>query len=317
MTPAGPGRVRFGEAMATTLDVLDRPDVEATEPATIAEAVPAVEPYAPEVVWSAAVDADLSGGNHGRLTVLMPSRGRPGSLARIGQAWRDTGAIEQGARLVLLLDSDDPAIGDYALPSTGLTASDGWWDVWINDSAHPGPGLSNMGGKVNEAARDYAAAGTPFLAFQNDDHVPESDGWVAAYLAALVALRDRLGVGVVYGDDGLRGAMLCTEFAVTESWVTTLGRLFPALAGHQYTDTSVRDLARAADCLLYLPEVKITHKHPTAPGGDAWDETSRSANSVMQREADRMTFGRWSDRPATARAAGLASQAARLRALRP
>ena len=236
-----------------------------------------------------------------RLTVLVPSRGRPAAIADVMAAWRDTGA-DKTALLVVVIDHDETA------PYEDLRAEP--W-LWLYRT-----GTEGMASSVNAAARETVAWGARYLAVQNDDHLPRTAGWVGMYTAALDELRARFGVGVVYGDDLLRGESLCSEWAVTDSWVATLGRMVPALVRHQYADTSVRDLARALGCLRYLPAVVIEHMHPTA-GKREWDEVTTAVNARARRVADRMSYDRWTMRPPSVDKTGLARQAARLRALRP
>lgn len=268
---------------------------------------PATEP-------APALDADLSA-KRNPLVVLVPSRGRPDAFARIVEAWAATGASEV-ATLVPVLDMDDPYVGDYAIGGTGVES---FVEVYVSEI----PGGDGMCSKLNAAARAYAAdQDVVAIAFQGDDHIPRTNGWAQQYLAELDQLRALKGVGVVYGNDGLRGEALCTEWAVTASWVRTLNRLVPSLVSHLYSDTSVLALGRAVGCITYLAGVEIEHMHPLATGDDGqpkgeWDDVNREANTAARKAADRSIYDRWSVRTAGHAAAGLASQAAKLRALKP
>ena len=246
------------------------------------------------------VDGDDAVELRDRLVVIVPSRGRPEAIDAVADAWRDTGAWRRAVMLVAL-DDDDPAV--YP------PRSEAWiWTLRVD--------TSGMAPTVNAAARLVVEGGAQWVAVLNDDHLPRTPGWVGRYIEALEELRAELGVGVVYGDDLLRGKSLCTEWAVTASWVTTLGRMIPALVRHQHADTSVRDLARAAGCLRFLPDVVNEHMHPTA-GKREWDETTTAANTRQRRADDRRTYDRWTMRPAVLDKTGLARQAAALRSLRP
>jgi hypothetical protein len=102
---------------------------------------------------------------------------------------------------------------------------------------------------------------------------------------------------------------------MTADIVRAIGRTVPAIVQHLYCDNAVRDLGQAAGCLRYLPDVVIEHMHPTA-GKSEWDDGYRAVNSADRRADDKRIYQRWRDRPIGHPRAGLASQAAIVRALR-
>ena len=114
-----------------------------------------------------------------------------------------------------------------------------------------------------------------------DDHRPRTDGWDTKMLAAL----RELGTGVVYGDDLLQGERLCTSWAMTSDIVRALGRMVPAPVEHMFCDNAVMDLAKAAKCLRYLPDVVIEHLHPLAGKAD-WDPGYWRVNRPTSTERD-------------------------------
>ena len=232
------------------------------------------------------------------LLVIVPSRGRPESVPRMVRAWLDTGAYEH-ARLVYAIDADDPQHGAYftqALPTLGHALVE---FVTVNP-------WRPMVHKLNEAAL-FAATDEPgyfALGFAGDDHLPRSAGWAARYLEAL----RELGTGIVYGDDGLQGARLPTQWAMTADIVRALGRMVPAPVEHLYCDNAVQDLGLAAGCLRYLPDVLIEHMHPLA-GKAELDAGYRRVNARAQYARDRAAYGVW-------RSGQRATDAATVRALR-
>lgn len=213
------------------------------------------------------------------LLVIVPSRGRPESAARVAEAWRATGAIDV-AHLLWVVDADDPAIDGYrqAVPAAAGSAPVSRYEVpeWM-------PMVAKLDlAAVNASDRYFA------LAFMGDDHVPRSVGWAGRYLAELRAL----GTGIVYGDDGIQGPNLPTQWAMTSDIVRALGRMVPAPVEHLYCDNAVLDLGRAADCIRYLPDVLIEHMHPVA-GRGSWDAQYRRVNSPDQYARDRAAYDRW------------------------
>ena len=123
------------------------------------------------------------------LLIVVPSRGRPGNIARL------LDAVHATARAVthvhVAVDDDDPELDRYRYvmeqaaqegdkltvgPRKGLTA-------WTNEIAVP-------------AATEY-----PFLASLGDDMVPRTPGWDKALIKGIVRMG---GTGFVYPFDGVR-----------------------------------------------------------------------------------------------------------------
>lgn len=213
------------------------------------------------------------------LLIIVPSRGRPGSVARVVDAWRATGALDV-AHLVWVVDADDPAIDGYrqAVPDEPGTAPVARYEVprWM-------PMVRKLDLVAADARETYWSIG-----FAGDDHVPRTPGWAARYVEEL----RRLGTGIVYGDDGYQGKRLPTQWAMTSDIVRALGRMVPAPVEHLYCDNAVADLGRAAGCLVYLPDVVIEHRHPLV-GAAPWDEQYRRVNSSEQYARDRAAYERW------------------------
>lgn len=212
------------------------------------------------------------------LLVIVPSRGRPQNLPRMVDAWRDTGAFGRAA-LLFAVDADDPEIGAYrdahraaAFLPVGMYVAARW---------------EPMVTKLNHVAFQHSQG--PFaLGFAGDDHVPRTPGWAARYLDELHALR----TGIVYGDDGMQGEALPTQWAMTADIVRALGRMVPADVEHLYCDNAIQELGLKADCLRYLPDVLIEHMHPMA-GKAASDHGYARVNHPEQYGRDQKAFLEW------------------------
>lgn len=229
------------------------------------------------------------------LLVIVPSRGRPQSVARMVEAWRATGALDV-AHLVWAVDADDPEIDGYrqAVPAEAGSAPVTRYEV---------PEWMPMVHKLNLVAADASEAYWA-LAFMGDDHVPRSVDWVRRYLDELA----QLGTGIVYGNDRIQGERLPTQWAMTANIVRALGRMVPADVEHLYSDNSVLDLGRGADCIRYLPDVVIEHCHPVA-GRGVWDRGYERVNSRRQYARDHAAYQRW-------RAERMVADVAAVRAIR-
>lgn len=209
------------------------------------------------------------------LLVIVPTRGRPQSVAPIIEAWTATGAAAE-ADLGLVIDADDPSVDEYRATPTRTWLGRAVVDEWR-------PLVPKLNLMATGATEDYFA-----LAFMGDDHLPRTHGWAKTMLAAL----REMGTGVVYGDDLLQGERLCTSWAMTSDIVRALGRMVPAPVEHMYCDNSVMDVARLAGCLRYLSDVVIEHMHPLAHKA-GWDAGYERVNRPEQFRADELAYGRW------------------------
>jgi len=237
------------------------------------------------------------------LLVIVPSRGRPESLARVATAWHRTGAFADGFGLVFAVDADDPSLPEYrealVLVSTISFPAPTPVEMVVADAWYP------MVEKLNRVAAPVAAGHGYFaIGFAGDDHLPRTPGWAGRYLAEL----RELGTGIVYGDDGIQGQRLPTQWAMTADIVRALGRMVPADVEHLYCDNAIKDLGEAVGCLRYLPDVLIEHMHPVA-GKAPMDAGYARVNRAEQYAKDRAAYETWRDRL-------LPDQAAMVRALR-
>lgn len=221
------------------------------------------------------------------LVVIVPTRGRPGNAAAVVQAWIETGAFEQGAALSFVIDESDPCRREYLETIAVVGAGH---EVHIVTDGGP---WRPMVPKLNSAAEMYARGDDELLGlgFAGDDHQPRSRGWARRYIEVL---RD-LGTGIVYGADGMRAGQeypLPTQWAMTTDIVLSLGRMIPADVEHLYCDNVIRDLGRAAGCLVHLPDVMIEHMHPLAQKAQL-DEGYRRVNSTGQYVRDKAAYAEW------------------------
>jgi len=238
------------------------------------------------------------------LAVIVPTRGRPGNIQKVIGAWDFTNAWDV-ADLVLAVDADDPEIRGYHDLAREHEHPDTGEDLFrvIEYTA-----WLPMAAKLNATAARLAEEGRYFaLGFAGDDHQPQTINWAKRYLTVL----HEMGSGMVYGDDGYQGRKLSTEWAVTADVVTALGgRMVPAPVEHMYSDNSIMDLFDAAGAVRHLPEVRIEHFNPYAGGKAPMDAQYQRVNSREQYRKDRLAYERW-------KRAGLAADAATIRALRP
>lgn len=225
------------------------------------------------------------------LVVVVPSRGRPEAAAALARVFADTCTAD--TELLFAVDADDPRRRDYCDALRGAPRAAGV--------------LEQQSGTMVEAlnlAAMFAAQRSFAVGFLGDDHCPRTLGWDQRYLDAL----RELGTGVVYGNDLLQGENLPTQAAMTSDIVRELGFMAPPALRHMYVDNFWLTLGRAADCIRYLPDVIVEHRHPLA-GKAQWDAGYVRVNDRAVYQADELAFAEYVR-------SRLAGDAAKVRALR-
>lgn len=235
------------------------------------------------------------------LLIIVPTRGRPEAVARVAQAWHDTGAFRDGAALCFQHDADDSRRTEYDRELRDIRAGAGFQLRSLLQ-----PEWLQLVPKLNSAARFYATHSPEFryIGFAGDDHLPRTEGWVGRYRTALA----ELGTGIVYCDDGYQGEKVPTQWAMTADIVRALGGMVPGDMEHMYCDNAIRVLGLEADCITYLPDTLIEHMHPVAGKAEMDDGYSR-VNAPAQYARDQRALARWLRYDA-------ASDVAKIRALR-
>lgn len=209
------------------------------------------------------------------LLVIVPSRGRPGNIAELLEAWGKT--VKGDTGLLVAVDEDDPELSAYQDVCRSVPL--GFRPV-IGPRERLGPTLNRL---AIERAPDHFAIG-----FMGDDHRPRTPGWDTAMVDAL----REMGAGLVYGDDLIQHRDLPTAVVMTANIVRALGWFAPPGLTHMYLDNAWLALGEALGRIRYLPGVVIEHCHPVG-GTAAWDAGYAEVNSPERYAADEAAFRRW------------------------
>lgn len=196
------------------------------------------------------------------LLAIVPTRGRPESVSRFAEAFYRNS--DGNADLVFGIDDDD----ETKYPN-GLQYEK-------NPRARFSGTLNNVVAK-RPGHFAYFAAG--------DDHLIETPGFDSIILDEL----NRLGTGFVYGADGLMNEFLPTAGAMTGDVVETLGYMSLPELIHLYVDNWWKDLFSEVGKLSYLPDLRISHLHPSG-GFTAWDEQYKEVNDPAMYEHDSKAY---------------------------
>ena len=206
------------------------------------------------------------------LAILVPSRGRPKSVTRLTEACKDTCGLDY--QLCWAFDEDDPHLTEN-LERANWTARPYTWTA-------PRKGLAEwtniMWRELEGEFRWYASIG--------DDHVPLTHGWDKQLCGVL----DQKGGGFSYCWNGHEQDIpnypeMCV---VSGEILSGLGWFAEPSMAHYCIDVVWRDLGDAANCLYYLPDVTLEHRHWAFPGPNAgarddtyWDEAESGRQDVQ------------------------------------
>lgn len=198
-----------------------------------------------------------------RLLLVVPSRGRPQSIARLWQAM--TGTCEGDTTLLVGLDTDDPARGDYP---------DGP-DYAIQD------GLHQVVAWLNHLTSAQYRDGYDYVGTIGDDNVPRTAGWDIAMMTELETHP------FAFGNDLYPfrppGSLCCHVFC-RAAVIGALGYFGPPALRHSYVDDTW--MAWGAACgISFRPDVIIEHLHYTTGTAPVDDTYARSQALVLADQA--------------------------------
>lgn len=235
------------------------------------------------------------------MIIIVPTRSRPHNVAPLVEAFRDTGAFEDGVELYFVADRDDPRFEDYQEAAAALTGNLRRSVTLLDAARH-----EQLVPKLNKAADYLWLTREPrHIGFMGDDHRPRTVGWVKAFRDSL----ESMGTGIVSCPDGYRPDDLPTHWVMTGDIIGALRRMVPAPVEHLYCDDAVRDLGKEAGCYRFLLDHLVEHLHPVA-GKVADDEQYQRVNGPKQYRRDRPGYRTWK------RDGGLAGDAHIVRELR-
>lgn len=206
------------------------------------------------------------------LAILVPSRGRPESVARLVESCAKT--CRTSYVLHFGFDADDEqreaniaaageSLCDIA-PRKGLVP-------WTNDLADFHLSMGNVS----------------YLASIGDDMVPLTDGWDQMLITAIEHKFN--GHGYAYPDDRRRND-IPEAVVVSTSVVAALGHMVPPVVDHWFCDCMWRDIGMGAACMCYVPDVVVEHRHPNVTGQPG-DQTYTDAARTY--DADLVAYQKW------------------------
>lgn len=186
------------------------------------------------------------------ISVLVPTRGRPNSVARLLDSAFETAETE--VEFVFYVDVDDDSSVDV-IQRSGSKIVSGERVV-----------LSEMWNRCWDVARFDVAMHC------GDDIVFRTDAWDTRVLETFERYPDR--IALVHGRDGFQHPTrgVATHSFLHRNWVETVGYFVPPYFSSDYNDTWLTEVAEALGRRVYVRQVFTEHMHPAAGKGE-WDQT--------------------------------------------
>ena len=207
-----------------------------------------------------------------RISILCPTRGRPESCAEMLRTIKQSVSNPHNVRVLLYVDDDDPCVDRYVpLHDPG--------NVEVVIGAPVG-----VGHAWNELAKLTDA---DLLWMGNDDLRYEQHGFDRILINAVGDMK----YACLWGDDGINGENHCAFPAITRQWHKQLGYFTPVCFRFFYHDTWIFDVAKRIGRAVYVPDLKISHRHHTVDGG-VRDATTLRNRTDGQAEEDKATWDR-------------------------
>lgn len=184
-----------------------------------------------------------------RLSLIVPTRGRPAKLARMLDSVAGTAYHPERLEVVLVVDADDPA---SLVEHPRLK---------VRHAIVP-PGLTM--GALNRAG--YAASTGDHVMLLNDDVISRTPGWDAIALGCFRRLPDPFAL--VHVNDTLMRDNLCVFPLVSRAFCELAGGICPASYTRYRIDDHIEDVFNLLAVLgerriVYLPDVVFEHDNVT------------------------------------------------------
>jgi len=200
------------------------------------------------------------------LLLVVPSRGRPASIARLREAMAAT--CRGDTTLLVGLDDDDPQLPEY------LDLKSTWKDMVQIE-----PGLHQVVAWINVLAMANVK-GFRYIGHMGDDNVPATIGWDVAIMNALEKTPFAFGNDLYpYRPAG----ELCCHVFCRSKVLAALGYFGPPSLRHSYVDDVWMRWGGAAG-ITFLRDVIIEHLHHTA-GKSPADQNYAASAGLMGEDA--------------------------------
>lgn len=198
-----------------------------------------------------------------KISILLPSRGRPAEFERMYNSVMETVDDQSGVEFVLYLDHDDPKAGLYGRwPNVKHILGDRillseMWNVCYRNVENP-----------------------ELVMHAGDDLIFKTKGWDTIVRGAFDTSEDK--ILFVHGDDLHWDTRFGTHGILHKNWIDVVGYFVPPYFSSDFNDTWLNDVANGLGRRIYLPFV-TEHMHPLF-GKAEYDQTHKDRLERHQRD---------------------------------
>jgi len=200
-----------------------------------------------------------------RLIVLVPTHDRQANCRRLAESFLAT--QPKNSRIVFAIDEAE--MGLYESNGVSSPLVDYWYCPGSNTSAQ----------RLNKIVPALAEQ-SDIILLVCDEAVFRTQDWETQIIDAF-----NDGAVIVAPDDGLRGIVFSTYYALDTRLVRRLGYYAPPALKHMYTDNFLLDTGRALGKFRFLPLCFIEHMHPMVGKSDA-DQSHAESNALLKQDGE-------------------------------
>lgn len=186
-------------------------------------------------------DGDTPRSDVDTISLLVPTRERPGQLARFCDSALRLAERPDRVQVVVYIDRDDDTYDNFDWPDRAVVVA---------------------GDRITLSEcwnRCHAAATGPIFGHMGDDIVFRTPGWDRMVRDVFASWPDR--IVFVHGADGIQNDRLGTHGFLHERWVDTVGYFVPPHFSSDFNDTWLTDVADRIGRRVYVPNLVTEHLH--------------------------------------------------------
>ena len=197
-----------------------------------------------------------------KLSLLLPTRGRPAFVANFLKSVIENSDDPQFVEVVLAIDKDDGSSQAITCPSPLQTVK------MVGSPGRP-MGLMNQ--------QCYEASSGQYVMLVNDDAIFQTKGWDTEICKTFSKFSDH--IALVYGNDMDQGAHVPTFPILSREACDAMGGICPVSYWNLHIETHIFDIFKQLrklrhDRIVYLPNLIFEHLHHTL-NKSASDQTSK------------------------------------------
>lgn len=193
-----------------------------------------------------------------KIAVLTPTRQRPERRKKFHDSVIDNAENHQNISMYYYIDSDDPALEEYANQTLVHPA--------LDTVGEP----MSISRSWNIIAEKAIADGADILIMGNDDLVYETYGWDIRLLEVVKTFPDN--IYCIWFNDKLKKGSHCAFPIISKEWYNCLGYYTPGHFNFGYNDTWIYNIAQRLNRCKYIDDIVMWHDQNKISG--KFDETS-------------------------------------------